>query len=220
MVELRLMAHISEEPALLEAFEAGEDIHARTAAEVFAAGGPVTPEMRRRAKTINFGLIYGMSAHGLSQALSIDHKEAQDYIDRYFARYPRVKLYMESIVATARSQGFVETIFGRRMPLTEINSSNFMVRQGAEREAINAPLQGSAADVIKRAMIAVEAAMARKKLASRLIMQVHDELVFEVVPSELAAVRDLAVREMEGAASLKVRLKVDASHGKNWAEAH
>jgi DNA polymerase-1 len=219
-VELRLMAHISEEPALVEAFARGEDIHARTAAEIFAAGGEVTPEMRRRAKTINFGILYGMSAHGLSRQLGIDHQEAQEYIDRYFARYPRVQLYMEKIVAAGRSNGYVETLLGRRLPMPELTSANHLLRQAAEREAINAPLQGSAADIVKIAMIRVERAMTAAGMRSKMIMQVHDELVFEAAPDELEAVRALAVKEMEGAFPLRVQLKVDASHGRSWAEAH
>lgn len=205
---------------MLAAFERGEDIHARTAAEIFAAGGPVTPEMRRRAKAINFGIIYGMSAHGLSRALDIDHRQAQEYIDLYFSRYPGVQRYMQATIEAARQNGFVATLFGRRLPTPDVKASNFPVRQAAEREAINAPIQGTAADIIKLAMIRIERAMAAAGLRSKMIMQVHDELVFEVEPEELEAVRELAVREMEGAFPMRVPLKVDVNHGKNWAEAH
>jgi DNA polymerase-1 len=220
-IELRLMAHISGEPALLEAFKKGEDIHARTASEVFGTAlDQVTADQRRHAKVINFGILYGMSAHGLTRQLDVDHKEAQEYLDAYFQRYPRVDEYMKSIVAEAGKNGCVRTIIGRRLPLPEINSSNFIVRQAAEREAINAPLQGSAADIIKKAMLKVDRAMAEKKLKSKMIMQVHDELVFEAVPEELDDLRRLVIKEMESAHKIKVDLKVDVSHGKHWAEAH
>jgi DNA polymerase-1 len=220
-IELRIIAHISEEPALMDAFKKGEDIHARTASEVFEVPlSQVTPDQRRHAKVINFGILYGMSAHGLTKQLNVEHKEAQAYIDAYFKRYPRVKAYMEATVAQARAKGCVSTIFGRRLPLPEIYSNNFIVRQAAEREAINAPLQGTAADLIKIAMVRVDEAMRAKKFSSKLIMQVHDELVLEAVPAELDDLCKLVVREMEGAAHLKVSLKADASHGKSWAEAH
>ncbi|HUT53263.1 MAG TPA: DNA polymerase I [bacterium] len=220
-IELRIMAHIAEEPALLDAFRKGEDIHARTASEVFEVPlDRVTPDQRRHAKVINFGILYGMSAHGLTRQLHVEHKQAQAFIDAYFKRYPRVKLYMENTVAEGRARGYVSTIMGRRLPLPEIYSSNFIVRQASEREAINAPLQGSAADIIKIAMVRVDEAMREKKFASKLIMQVHDELVLEAVPGELDDLCRLVVKEMEGAAHLKVRLKADASSGKSWAEAH
>ncbi len=220
-IELRIMAHISEEPALLESFEKGEDIHLRTASEIFGARPEdVTADMRRHAKVINFGILYGMSAHGLTRQLDVDHKEAQAYIDAYFGRYPLVRKYMDDVVEKARSQGYVTTIKGRRLPLPEIDSRNAMVRAAAEREAINAPLQGSAADIIKLAMIDVDRAMLEDGYKSKMIMQVHDELVFEVVPSELDALREMVIEKMEKAVELKVALKVDVAHGGSWAEAH
>lgn len=220
-IELRLIAHISEEPALLSAFEHGEDVHRRTAAEVFeVAPDQVTDEQRRRAKVINFGILYGMSAHGLTRQLGVGRKEAQAYIDAYFARYPKVREYMQSIVETARQQGYVATIFGRRLPTPEIRSANYMVRQAAERECINAPLQGSAADIIKIAMIRIDRGLREPGFESRMIMQVHDELIFEVPPAELERLSALVKKEMESAARLKVKLVVDVSHGRNWAEAH
>jgi DNA polymerase I len=220
-IELRIMAHIADEPALLDAFRHGEDVHRRTAAEVFGVMPElVTDEQRRHAKVINFGILYGMSAHGLTRQLGVGRKEAQAYIDAYFARYPRVKAYMQAIVETARRQGYVTTLNGRRLPVPEIGSSNFNVRQGAERETINAPLQGSAADIIKIAMIRIDRALREKNFRAKMIMQVHDELVFELPPAELDRLRDLVKQEMESAAELKVKLIVDVSHGRNWAQAH
>ncbi len=220
-IELRLMAHISGEPALIDAFEKGEDIHARTAAEVFGVpAGEVTADMRRHAKVINFGILYGMSAHGLTVQLGVDHKEARAYIDRYFERYPKVREYMDSVVEKARSEGFVSTIMGRRLPLPEINSKNQAVRAAVEREAINAPLQGSAADIIKVAMIRIDRAMAEREMRSGMIMQVHDELVFEVVPAELDELTALVKDKMESARELRVALEVEVATEDNWAEAH
>lgn len=220
-IELRLMAHYSEEPALLEAFRGGEDIHARTAMEIFnVKPDELTPDMRRHAKVINFGILYGMSAHGLTKQLKVDHEEAKKYIDAYFQRYPRVREFTERVVAEAREKGYVSTIMGRRLPVPEIHSSNFITRQAAEREAVNAPLQGSAADIIKAAMIELDRALIERGFKSRMIMQVHDELVFEAVPDELEELKELAVKKMEGAAALKVALQVEVNSGKHWAEAH
>ena len=220
-VELRIMAHLSGDESLLKAFSEGIDVHRATAAEVFGVPlGDVENEQRRAAKAINFGLIYGMSAFGLAKQLNIGRYEAQDYIDVYFARYPGVKAYMDKTREQAHDQGYVETVFGRRLYLPEINSRNGQRRQYAERTAINAPMQGTAADIIKRAMIAVDRALATSKVDAKVVMQVHDELVVEVLEKDVAAVTDLLRREMEQAASLKVPLVVDIGIGDNWDEAH
>lgn len=220
-IELRIMAHLSGDEGLLKAFANGEDIHRATAAEVF--GVPldgVSSEQRRYAKVINFGLIYGMSAFGLASQLGIERAAAQQYIDLYFARYPGVKRYMDSTREQAKAQGFVETWFGRRLWLPEINGANGMRRQAAERAAINAPMQGTAADLIKLAMIAVQAWLESERLQSRLIMQVHDELILEVPQNELAQVKQKLRELMCGVAELKVPLEVGLGEGQNWDEAH
>ncbi|WP_323846063.1 DNA polymerase I [Microbulbifer magnicolonia] len=220
-IELRIMAHLSGDQGLVEAFAQGADIHRATAAEVFeVAPEAVSDEQRRRAKAINFGLIYGMSAFGLAKQLGIPRADAQTYIDRYFERYPGVLAYMDSTRKHAADKGYVETLFGRRLYLPEINSRNAMQRQAAERTAINAPMQGTAADIIKRAMIAVDAWLAKQQLASKLIMQVHDELVLEVPEKEVAQVSAGIVELMQGAAELHVPLIVDLGQGANWDEAH
>ena len=220
-IELRIMAHLSGDEGLLKAFAQGEDIHRATAAEVF--GMPldaVSNDQRRSAKAINFGLIYGMSAFGLARQLDITRAEAQQYVDLYFARYPGVKAYMDQTRDTAREQGYVETVFGRRLYLPEINASNAMRRQYAERTAINAPMQGTAADIIKRAMIDVDRVIEQGAHDIRMIMQVHDELVFEVAQDDLEVARDIIVNSMAGAAELSVPLVVDVGSGLNWDEAH
>jgi len=220
-VELRIMAHLSEDESLLKAFADGVDVHRATAAEVFGVGlDEVEPEQRRAAKAINFGLIYGMSAFGLAKQLNIGRYEAQDYIDVYFARYPGVKVYMDKTREQAHDRGYVETVFGRRLYLPEINSRNGQRRQYAERTAINAPMQGTAADIIKRAMIAVDNALSAGKVDAKVVMQVHDELVVEVLAKDVKAVTDLLRMEMEQAATLKVPLVVDIGVGNNWDEAH
>ena len=220
-IELRIMAHLSEDPSLLKAFAEGQDIHRATAAEVFAvATEQVTADMRRSAKAINFGLIYGMSAFGLARQLNIGRKQAAEYIELYFQRYPGVQSYMNNIRHTAAEQGYVETAFGRRLYLPEINSRNGMRRQAAERTAINAPMQGTAADIIKLAMIHVDDWLQNSDLQSRMIMQVHDELVLEVPDTELDAVKQGLNDLMENAASLLVPLVVDVGVGDNWDEAH
>ncbi len=220
-VELRIMAHISGDENLLRAFEAGEDIHRATAAEVFGRSlKEVTAEERRYAKVINFGLIYGMSAFGLAQQLGLERATAQAYIASYFTRYPAVARYMEDTRKLARERGYVETVLGRRLWLPEIKSANPARRGGAERAAINAPMQGTAADLIKLAMIAVQGWLERENLASRLIMQVHDELVLEVPQAELDRVRAEVPRLMSGVAQLKVPLVVDVGSGENWEKAH
>ncbi len=220
-IELRIMAHLSGDANLLRAFAAGEDVHRATAAEVFGvAPEDVTQEQRRRAKAINFGLIYGMSAFGLAKQLGIEREEAQSYIDRYFERYPGVRDYMERTRRQAYERGYVETLFGRRLHLPELQSRNAQRRQYAERTAINAPMQGSAADIIKRAMIAVDAWIRESGVPVKMIMQVHDELVFEVA-EDFVAEAGVAVRErMVGAAVLEVPLVVDVGVGDNWDEAH
>jgi DNA polymerase-1 len=220
-IELRIMAHISQDASLLTAFAAGEDIHSATAAEIFGASPKaVSAEQRRYAKIINFGLIYGMSAFGLARQLGLERAAAAQYMDRYFARYPGVAEYMKRTREAARETGYVETAFGRRLWLPEIKSGNPARRQGAERAAINAPMQGTAADLIKMAMIAVDRWLAERRLKSRLIMQVHDELVLEVPDAELAEVKRELPKLMSGVAKLSVPLVVDVGAGPNWDKAH
>ncbi|WP_269507853.1 DNA polymerase I [Burkholderia sp. IMCC1007] len=220
-IELRIMAHISGDASLLRAFSQGEDIHRATAAEVFGVTPlEVNSDQRRIAKVINFGLIYGMSAFGLASNLGITRDAAKLYIDRYFTRYPGVAQYMENTRAVAKEKGYVETVFGRRLWLPEINGGNGPRRQAAERAAINAPMQGTAADLIKLSMIAVDDWLARDGLASRMIMQVHDELVLEVPDSELSLVREKLPEMMCGVAKLKVPLVAEVGAGANWEEAH
>jgi len=220
-VELRIMAHLSEDKSLLKAFAEGVDVHRATAAEVFSVPlDEVESDQRRAAKAINFGLIYGMSAFGLAKQLNIGRYEAQDYIDVYFARYPGVKVYMDKTRERAHDRGYVETVFGRRLYLPEINSRNGQRRQYAERTAINAPMQGTAADIIKRAMISVDHALSSSKVDAKVVMQVHDELVVEALEKDVEVVADLLRIEMEQAASLKVPLVVDIGIGDNWDEAH
>jgi DNA polymerase I len=220
-IELRIMAHLSGDEGLLKAFGAGGDIHRATAAEVFAVPlEQVTADQRRAAKVINFGLIYGMSAFGLARQLGIERGAAQAYVDLYFQRYPGVKAFMDRTRLMARERGYVETVFGRRLYLTEINSRNAQRRQYAERSAINAPMQGTAADIIKRAMIAIDRWLVSERADARLIMQVHDELVLEVATAEMEDVRAGVCERMIGAAELSVPLEVDAKAGANWDEAH
>lgn len=220
-VELRLMAHLSGDESLISAFEHGEDIHTATAAKLFNKPlGEVTPEERRRAKTANFGIIYGISAFGLSQRLEIPRKEAKEIIDGYFASYPKVKEYMDNVVAKAKEEGFVSTIFGRRRYLNDISSHNAVARGLAERNAVNAPIQGSAADIMKIAMIDVHRRFAAEGIRSRVILQVHDELVVDMLRSEQERVTKIVTECMESAAQLKVRLIADAGIGGNWLEAH
>ena len=220
-IELRIMAHLSDDTGLLTAFDKGLDVHQATAAEVFGVGlDSVTPEMRRSAKAINFGLIYGMSAFGLAKQLRVGRNEAQQYIDRYFERYPGVQRYMNETRALAHEQGFVETIFGRRLYLPDINAKNKNLQMAAERTAINAPMQGTAADIIKKAMISVDSWLVKSNFNAKLIMQVHDELVLEVAEDQLDEVRDGVITRMSSAAQLKVPLLVDAGIGANWDEAH
>ena len=220
-IELRIMAHLSADPGLLKAFREGQDVHRATAAEVFEVDlDEVSGDQRRKAKAINFGLIYGMSAFGLARQLHLGRKEAQQYIDRYFERYPGVQQYMDRTRALAREQGYVETLFGRRLHLPQINARNKMLAQAAERTAINAPMQGTAADIIKLAMLAVDSWLQQAAPPARMIMQVHDELVFEVAAGEVDAVSEKICGLMSGAAELAVPLLVEAGSGANWDEAH
>jgi DNA polymerase-1 len=220
-IELRIMAHLSNDAGLITAFNTGQDVHRATAAEVFnVAPEQVTNDLRRSAKAINFGLIYGMSAFGLANQLGLSRNQAQNYIDLYFSRYPEVKNYMDNIRELARTQGYVETLFGRRLYLPEINSRNANLRQYAERTAINAPMQGTAADIIKRAMLAVDGWLQPASVHAKLIMQVHDELVFEVPETEIEFCTTEIKRIMCAAAELNVPLIVDVGVGDNWDEAH
>lgn len=220
-IELRIMAHLSEDPALLRAFESGADVHRATAAEVFGRGmDEVTANERRAAKAINFGLMYGMSAFGLAKQLGVPRGEAQDYIALYFSRYPGVRDYMERTREQAKGQGFVETVFGRRLYLPYIHSRNQGQRAGAERAAINAPMQGTAADIIKRAMIEVDAWLDEHREQALMILQVHDELVFEADAGFVPALIESVTSRMAGAAELRVPLVVDSGSGDNWDQAH
>jgi DNA polymerase-1 len=220
-IELRIMAHLSGDEGLRIAFEQGLDVHRATAAEVFGTTiEAVSDEQRRSAKAINFGLIYGMSAFGLSRQLGVSRGIAQEYIERYFERYPRVREYMDATRERARSQGYVETLFGRRLYLPEIHAAKMARRQAAERTAINAPMQGSAADIIKRAMIDVDAWLRSAGLDARMIMQVHDELVFEVRDDACEELIVEVTSRMQAAAQLSVPLVVDVGVGANWDQAH
>ncbi|HYN27657.1 MAG TPA: DNA polymerase, partial [Burkholderiales bacterium] len=220
-IELRIMAHLSGDAGLIKAFAEGQDIHRATAAEVFGAAlDAVSNDQRRAAKAINFGLIYGMSAFGLARQLKIDRGAAQEYVNLYFRRYPGVKQFMDRTREQARSLGYVETLFGRRLYLPEINAANAVRRQGAERAAINAPMQGTAADLIKKAMIEVDNWLNDSQAAARMIMQVHDELVFEVAEHAIEEVCAQVRRHMEGVAQLAVPLLVEVGIGVNWDEAH
>ena len=220
-IELRVLAHLSEDKTLLEAFASDEDIHTRTASDVFGVFPQmVSPDMRRQAKVINFGILYGMSAFGLAKELGVPQKIAQAYIDGYFARYKKVRDYLDGILEGARRDGFVCTLLNRRRYLPELKSNVPAVRQFAERMAINAPIQGSAADLIKIAMVNIDRLLTKNNLSARLIMQVHDELVVEAPVKEKEEVMELVKREMEEVIKLKVPLKVEIATGKNWDEAH
>jgi DNA polymerase-1 len=220
-IELRIMAHLSQDAGLLNAFSAGEDIHKHTASEIFNVNlNEVTTEQRRSAKAINFGLIYGMSAHGLSKQLGIERHQAAEYMTSYFERYPNVKLYMETTREQAKLDGYVETLFGRRLYLPEINSSNGMRRQYAERTAINAPMQGTAADIIKRAMISIHQWLLTETTAIKMVMQVHDELVFEIPKDKVDYAKQKIEYYLMNAAQLDVPLEVGIDIGDNWEQAH
>ncbi|HAX46983.1 MAG TPA: DNA polymerase I, partial [Nitrospina sp.] len=220
-VELRILAHLSGDEALRSAFEKGEDIHSRTAAEIFGSSiDNVDEESRRMAKAVNFGIVYGLSAFGLSRQLKISQRDARDFIDQYFGLYKNVKVYMENTVSEARKNGYTLTLFNRRRYLPDLNSKNRQVREGAERVAINSPIQGTAADLIKVAMIQLSHQIRDMKLQSKMILQVHDELVFECPVEEKTKMESLVKNEMEGACKLSVPLVVDMGWGKNWNEAH
>jgi len=220
-IELRVLAHLSEDRVFCDAFARDEDIHTRTASEVFGLFPEmVTPEMRRQAKAINFGVIYGQGAFSLAKQLGIATKVAKEFIDNYFARHPGARAFLDGCVREAEQKGHVTTLLGRRLPIPDIKSANGNIRAFAQRNAVNYPIQGSAADIIKEAMVKVTARMGRDGMRSRLIMQVHDELVFEVPEDEVVAMEQLVAHEMEHAVSLRVPLKVDMSHGRNWSEAH
>jgi DNA polymerase-1 len=220
-VELRLLAHIAEDPVLIDAFLNDQDIHTRTAAEVFGVPPEqVDREQRRRAKMVNFGIAYGLSPHGLSARLGIPQEEARDIIERYFARYAGIYRYLRETVDTARKTGYVETLYGRRRYMPDLNSKNRGVAQAAERAAINMPIQGTAADLIKKAMLVVDAALKAEGLKTVMLLQVHDELLFEAPDAEVEQVKALAVKGMSSVASLKVPLKVDVGAGRSWADAH
>jgi DNA polymerase I len=220
-VELRVLAHLSEDEALVDAFQMGEDIHTRTACEIFGTSPErLDAEARRMAKAVNFGIVYGLSAFGLSKQLKIYPKDAKKFIDQYFALYKKVKVYMEETVAQAKEAGYTLTIMNRKRYLPDLKSQNRQVRESAERIAINSPVQGSAADLIKLAMIQLTEQIRKKKLKSRMILQVHDELVFECPENEEQEMRALVKKEMEQVMPLKVPLVVDIGWGKNWNTAH
>jgi DNA polymerase-1 len=220
-IELRILAHLSQDQALIAAFIAGGDVHRSTAAEVFGVQSEaVTAEMRRRAKVINFGIVYGMSPFGLASELEISQEEAALYIDRYFQIYHGVKAFIDRTICEARELGFVSTLWGRRRAIPELKSSDQAVRQLGERLAVNTPIQGSAADLIKVAMIAIFRRLRSEGLRTRMILQIHDELLFEVPEVELDVAKRMATEEMERAAALRVPLKVDIGIGVSWAEAH
>ena len=215
------MADISGDTAMIDAFANGQDIHRATAAKIYHTPLPeVTDDQRRHAKTANFGIIYGISAFGLSERLKISRAEAKQLIDGYFMAYPDVKAYMTNVVEQARAQGYVTTVMGRRRMLPDINSRNAVVRSYAERNAINAPLQGSAADIIKIAMVRIARRMKAESFKSTMIMQVHDELVFNVYPEELSALQSIVITEMEAAYTGRVHLSVSAGSAQNWLDAH
>jgi DNA polymerase-1 len=220
-IELRLMAHLSQDEGMLSAFQNGEDIHSATAAKVYQVElEQVSREQRSHAKMVNFGIIYGISAFGLSQRLGIKRGDAKEIIDNYFMQYPKVKNYMDLSIEQAREKGYVETIMGRKRMLNDINSRNAVVRGYAERNAINAPIQGSAADIIKLAMIHVSDALKGQNFQSRMLLQVHDELVFDVHKSEVDRFSGMVKEKMEKAISLSVPLDVELGLGTNWLEAH
>jgi DNA polymerase-1 len=220
-IELRILAHLSQDEALVQAFQKDQDIHARTASEIFGVSlDQVTPPMRREAKVVNFGIIYGMSAYGLSQQLGVDPKIAQATIDEYFRKYPGVHTYIERSLEEARQKGYVTTLLHRRRYLPDIHSRDTFVRQATERMAVNTPLQGTAADIIKVAMIRIQNRIEELQLSTKMIMQVHDELVFEIPEGELPTVIPFIENEMESVTKLSVPLKVSIHSGKNWAEAH
>ena len=220
-IELRIMAHLSADGHLVAAFRAGQDIHSATAAKIFGERlEDVTPDQRRVAKTVNFGIMYGMSSFGLSQRLRCTRQEAKKIIDDYFATFPSIRDFIDGTLARARENGFVETMFGRRRYIPDLNANNATVRMLAERNAVNAPIQGTAADIIKLAMNHVDRRLREEGLETRMVLQIHDELLLEVPEAEIDAVRELLVSEMENVITLSVPLTVECNYGKNWLEAH
>ena len=215
-----VLAHLSGDERLIQAYRDAEDIHRITASQVFHIPfDEVTPLQRRNAKAVNFGIVYGISSFGLSQDLSISRKEASEYIEKYFETYPGIKNFLDGLVEHAKENGYVTTLYGRRRPMPELKSSNFMQRSFGERVAMNAPIQGTAADIIKIAMIRVSERLKREQLKSRLILQIHDELLIEAEKEEVEQVKTILREEMQGAAELSVRLEVDMHTGNNWYEA-
>ena len=220
-IELRVLAHLSGDPALITTFLEDEDVHTRTASEVFGLPPEeITSEMRRKAKAVNFGIIYGISAFGLAQDIGVSNIEAKRYIESYFARYPKVREFLDRTIREAKEKGYVTTLFGRRRFIPEIVSSTAAVRNFGERTAVNTPIQGTAADLIKLAMIRIQARLKKEGLSAAMILQVHDELVFEAPDGELDSLKRLVREEMEGVIELSVPIKVDMGSGKNWDEAH
>jgi DNA polymerase-1 len=220
-IELRVMAHVSGDEGLREAFNNGEDIHTSTSAKVFGVEQKdVTRDMRRKAKEVNFGIMYGIGPFGLANRLEISQTEAKDIIQRYFERFPKVKQYINDTLDAARRNGYVSTMLGRRRYLPELSSKNFAVRSNAERQAINMPIQGTAADMIKLAMIRIDEALQRSGVESKMLLQVHDELVFEVPKKEVEMIKTLVVDKMKNAMKLDVPIEVEVGSGKNWLEAH
>ena len=220
-IELRVLAHMSGDEELIQAYKMDQDIHRITASKVFNTPfEQVTDLQRRNAKAVNFGIVYGISSFGLSQDLSISRKEAAEYIEQYFATYPKVKEYLDKLVSDAKENGYITTMFGRRRPIPELSSSNFMQRSFGERVAMNSPIQGTAADIIKIAMIKVWKALKDTGLKSKLILQVHDELLIETYEEEVEQVKQILSENMKKAAQLEVNLEVDLHVGNNWYEAH
>ncbi|OGW55924.1 MAG: hypothetical protein A2Z46_00735 [Nitrospirae bacterium RBG_19FT_COMBO_55_12] len=220
-IELRILAHMSGDPALIRTFIDDQDVHTRTASEIFGLSPEeITSEMRRKAKAVNFGIIYGISAFGLAQNIGVSNAEARRYIDSYFARYPKVREFLDTTIEDAKTKGYVTTIFGRRRFIPELHASVVSVRNFGERTAVNTPIQGTAADIIKVAMIHIQNSLAEQGLGSRMILQVHDELVFEVPDKEIELMKHLVKEKMEGVLRLSVPIRVDMGVGKNWDEAH
>nr|MDP9005531.1 DNA polymerase [Actinomycetota bacterium] len=219
-IELRVIAHLARDPGLIEAFEAGRDIHTATAARIFGVEpSSVTPAQRAKAKMVSYGLAYGMESYGLAQRLGIPVPEAQEILDAYFVAFPNVRAYMEATVAEARQRGYTETLMGRRRPIPELSSSNYRIRQAGERQAMNAGIQGLAADIFKVALVALDQRLENLALRSRLVLQVHDEVILEVPPDEHDTVAELVVETMAGACQLSVPLEVNLSVGASWADA-
>ena len=220
-IELRVLAHMSGDDNLIKAFQAGQDIHRSTASLVFNTPfDEVTDLQRRSAKAVNFGIVYGISAFGLAKDIGVGRKEAQEYIDNYFVAYPKMHQFLEGLKTSAKETGYAITMYGRRRPVPELASSNFMTRQFGERVAMNSPIQGTAADIIKIAMVNVHDALLKQGLKSKLLLQVHDELLVETYESERPQVEKLIAEEMENAAKLSVKLEIDMNLGKTWDEAH